>query len=412
MPRSAAWLYAALAVVLVLTAGVVVLLAHTTVWLGGTAQAAEAVVGVDTIPVRITHVGPVSATSKSDDATVSAILADIATFWSQAIPGTFRPLSGSYVSIDSSARSGTSFCVSSPDQIAGNAYYCPTGDAIVYDSAGLIPVLIGHYGLAGLSASFAHEFGHAIQNRIGPTPADRAAQPQLYPSILIEAQGDCAAGAFLGWTVAGHAEHLRVGKSSMVRAVAPVLDFADPVGVSADDPTAHGLALDRLSSLLVGYREGASACHQMKRADLNPTLGRSGLLDTPAAPRFATSKAVLEAASASISAFAASTAGAPARPALAAADDLAAAQQYGQFAQAAALALAVGHRITASAAGAACFTGAWVQSVFGHVSAGTLGSWGGDADEALNMIRARPLVTFEELIAYADGFASGWSACR
>lgn len=75
------------------------------------------------------------------------------------------------------------------------------------------------------------------------------------------------------------------------------------------------------------------------------------------------------------------------------------------------MASATGRSLYGTAAGAACFTGAWVGSVFGSVPAGELGSWPGDADEALDLIRTRPGAGFDELVAYADGFHGGRAAC-
>lgn len=384
--------------------------------IAGSARAAETVLtGAGSAPVR--HVGPSNASTEHDDAVVGAVLADVGAFWTKSLPADFSrpfsPLTGGYVSIDASAPSGSGPCVASPDQIAGNAYYCPGSDAIVYDSAGLVPVLLGHYGVAGLSASFAHEFGHAIQTRIGPTAADRAEHPARYPNLLIEAQGDCYAGSFLAWAVAGSAPHLHLPESSMVRAVAPLLDFRDPVTVRADDPTAHGLGLDRLVALLRGYRDGPNACHALVVTALHPTLGRAGVAPGGATPRFAGTDAAVAAGRRSVDAFASALPGkaSGASSAQPSATDLAAAAPYGQFAEAAALALAVGRSRTGTATGAACFTGAWAASVFGRAARGALGSWAGDADEALDMIRARPAATFAELTGYADGFARGWPAC-
>ncbi len=387
--------------------------------IGGSPLAAESIrtaPGASSITIR--HVGTPTPATVSDDASVAGLLADVNAFWATTLPQVFKrpfvPLAGGYVSIDSTARTGSAWCVSSPDQIAGNAYYCPSGDAIVYDSAGLIPVLLGHYGVAGLTASFAHEFGHAIQARIGPTAAQRSATPTRYPSILIEAQGDCYAGSFLAWTVAGHSTNVRLPESSMVRAVAPLLDFRDPVTVPVDDPTAHGLSVDRLTAILRGYRGGAAACHALTRAEMTPTLGRPGLTTARTSHRYPSLDATLTAARSSIATFAAALPVA-ARSGLTGIQpdeaDLAAAQPYGQFADAATLALATGRSLTGSPTGAACFTGAWTASVFGHSPAGRLGSWAGDADEALDMLRARPTATFDELAGYADGFAGGWSAC-
>jgi hypothetical protein len=40
-----------------------------------------------------------------------------------------------------------------------------------------------------------------------------------------------------------------------------------------------------------------------------------------------------------------------------------------------------------------------------------LGSWPGDADEGLDLVRSRPGATFADAAGYADGFRSGVSVC-
>jgi hypothetical protein len=91
--------------------------------------------------------------------------------------------------------------------------------------------------------------------------------------------------------------------------------------------------------------------------------------------------------------------------------DLDRSASVGQFAAAAAVARATGRSISGSDVGAACFTGAWTASVFGSAPAGALGSWAGDADEAMDLIRSRPGASFDELAAYADGFRGGLAGC-
>ncbi len=367
----------------------------------------------DGVPVKDVTVA--TADRASDDAMVAAVLTDLNTFWSATLPASFgtamTPLAGGYQAVDPGASSfvGSVLCLTTPSEIAGNAYYCPTGDGIVFDSGALVPVLLGHYGPAGLAVAFAHEFGHAIQARIGPTTADRTAHPDTYPSLVIEAQGDCYAGAFLAWAAAGHAPHVHIPASSLVRAVGPILDFSDPETTAVTDPAAHGLALDRLDHLLVGYSSGAPACHALTASTLSTTLGRSGVVP-PSSPRYPSTGAVLAAARTSVTAFAQSATGRAA-----AADptpsDLAAAAPYGQFAQAAALALAEGRVADGRSPATACFLGAWTASVFGHAARDGLGSWAGDADEALNMIRARPGASFAELVGFAEGFGRGIGGC-
>ena len=190
-------------------------------------------------------------------------------------------------------------------------------------------------------------------------------------------------------------------------------DFRDPVTLSPKDPTAHGLGLDRLTSLLHGYRDGADACHALTTDDLDDlTLGRAGVTDAGTAPRFASTDEALAAAAGSVADFA-SAAGLPdtGSPALPDQADLSAAQPYGQFAAATAVALAAGREFSGTDSGAACFAGAWVASVFGTTEAGQLGSWPGDADEALDLIRSGPGATFQQVAAYADGFHGGSARC-
>lgn len=353
-------------------------------------------------------------------ALVGAVLTDLNTFYDRQLPAQVQlpmtRLGGGYQAVDSSAAAfagGSPLCISTPAQIAGNAYFCPTGDGIVFDTGALVPVLLGHYGPAGLMAAFAHEFGHAVQARIGPTAAERSAHPERYPGLLVEAQGDCYAGAFLAWVVTGAAPHLSMTAADLPAAVGPLLDFADPAGLSVADPGAHGLAVDRLTDVLSGWRGGVGACHRLVRSDLHPALGRAGTV-LPGPARFPDDAAVLAAARGSLTSFVAGLpqSGADAGPVSPAADDIAAARPYGQFAVAATLVLAQGRARTGSAAGAACFTGAWTAQVFGSSGPRALGGWATDPDEALDLLRARPGVSATELIGFADGFAHGAASCR
>ena len=349
---------------------------------------------------------------------VAGVLADLESFWdeqfaAQGLTAAARP-AGGYISLDSSAASGSALCIGEPAQITGNAYYCPQGDGIVFDSSALVPVLLGHYGVAGLATAFAHEFGHAVQARIGPTQQEHRDHPARYPAILIEAQADCDAGAFLAWVVAGHSSWVRIPRESLLRAITPVLDFRDAVTLTPSDPTAHGLGLDRLTVLLKGYREGAKACHDLTADSLQLTLGQPGVRSGPAStvPRYASTAQAVAAAGESVSAFARKAGHDLGRGAdLPAAADLQSAGPYGQFAQASAVALAAGRSITGNDSGAACFAGAWAASVFGHAQPGALGSWPGDADEALDLVRSRPGATFEQVAGYADGFHAGIGGC-
>ncbi len=348
--------------------------------------------------------------SADGDRVVAAVLADLSEYWSGSLAAADRPAlrvpAGGIVSMDSLG-SGAALCITDPAQIAGNAFYCPSQDGIIYDSSALVPVLLGAYGSAGLATSFAHEFGHAVQAQVGPTPQDRLADPDRYPAVLIEAQADCAAGAFLAAASSGAAARVHIPPASLVRAVAPLLDFRDAPTVAPTDVTAHGSGLDRLGFVLHGFRDGGMACWAMTTDDLSLTLGRAGTAhaNPTTTPRFDSTDATVTSASETVAAFAGSPAATP-DPA-----DLDRSGSIGQFAAGAAVALATGREVHGTASGAACFTGAWTASVFGSAAPGELGSWSTDADEALDLIRSRPGAGFDELAAYSDGFHAGRAAC-
>lgn len=407
----------------------------------GSASAADYIdVGGKPLPIRRVPADGAGAHSAQEELLISATIEDLTTFWTAQMPALtgrkFVPLKGGITAMDSSAQAGSAPCVGSPGEIVGNAFFCPSDDGIVYDAATLVPVLLHRYGVAGLVTTFAHEFGHAAQAEISQTPGGSADAPSSGSGgsggtahggdLVAEAGADCDAGAFLAWVVAGHAAHVHLGPDALVDAVGPLLDFADPATASATDPSAHGLALDRLSWVLRGYRGGVSTCAAMTVGTLQATLGSVALPvdgtggDGDAAPaqRFTTRHELLSAAEQSIHAFASPAAVTTPDGALEADTQQATASglldtaaSHGQMAQATVLALIVGRQLSGTAVGAACFAGAWVASVFGHAKPGALGSWPGDADEGLSAVRVQPHVTFDDLAAYADGFHRGRDAC-
>ncbi len=497
---------------------------------GGIAVAAERIEPAAGAPVPV-HV--VNGFESSDDLLAAAVFGDLQTFWGAELPrlGTeFEPLRGGYASVDGSGSGSGALCVSPAATLLGNAYYCRADDGIVYDSAALVPVLLDQYGTAGLTASLAHEFGHAVQARSAAPAGSQASTP----AILQEARADCDAGAFLAWlvvadggsavatasgsasngsgtgvtgsattdpetgptgtgtapgpsTTAGsgtvpgpsstaapgtaqatgtssapvstsapsstaapdtgpatsersanassteapsalspgsadsgrpaHAgpagDHVAVHlpASSLLRAVSPLIEFRDPVDTEVTSPQAHGFGLDRLRAALAGIRGGAAACSALTVEGLRLTEGRIRGVDTSKA-RFASGSAVDRAAEESIRAFDptalpnnGSTAASP--------GDLRAAAPFGQFARAATTALAAGDaRFGADRPqAAACYLGAWTGFVYGKADTGQLGSWPGDADEAMDMMRSREGATFEELAAFATGFDEGLPSC-
>lgn len=364
----------------------------------------------------VTGCGPaaptVSAAGRADSA-VTTVLADLEDFWSAAQPALGGPPfvapSGGYHAIDSSSPGPGALCVSRPSRITGNAFYCPDEDGLVWDSAALVPVLYGRGGTGAVAAVFAHEYGHVIQARIGPTPAQRSADPVTYPTLLAETQADCYAGAFLAWVRDGRSTREQLTSDDLLPAVQLLLDFRDPPGMVATDPAAHGRGVDRAAFLLRGLRDGATACRALTTADL-PLDRRT---DNDSQPRFADRSAVLADAAPSVATVVAR--GTSATVAVTPAPDpadLDAAAPYGQFAEATAAALAAGRDATGTATGAACLAGVWTAAVTASPTGGGLGARAVDPDEALDLVRYRPGATFDQLAAFVDGWTGGRAGCR
>jgi predicted metalloprotease len=121
---------------------------------------------------------------------------------------------------------------------------------VAWDDVNLVPGLYDQFGGFTLGIVFAHEFGHAIQERAGTDG----------PAIMRELQADCFAGAWTGDVEAGNAEYFDVGLSDLDTAVAGLLALRDGVGVDAENPAAHGTGFDRIGAFAEGYEQGVERC--------------------------------------------------------------------------------------------------------------------------------------------------------
>lgn len=143
-------------------------------------------------------------------------------------------------------------CVGSAAAVAGQAYYCPTADAVVWDADTLVPRLLRSGGTSGVMVVLAHEVGHAVETRLG-VDAEQAGDPARYPTILVEAMADC----YAGFAVA------TLGPGDRDASLLALAGFRDPLGVEPGDAEAHGNAFDRVGSFQIGYDGGATACAAM-----------------------------------------------------------------------------------------------------------------------------------------------------
>jgi predicted metalloprotease len=153
-------------------------------------------------------------------------------------------------------------CVSRAAELAGQAFYCPAADAVVWDADGLLPDLRERFGPVGVVVVLAHEIGHAVQTRLGVDDA-QARDPQRYPTILLEAMADCYAGVALRHLVEGGSAEVPLSMAERDQALLALVGFRDPIGVLAEDDDAHGNAFDRVSAFQDGYADGAVRCAEM-----------------------------------------------------------------------------------------------------------------------------------------------------
>jgi predicted metalloprotease len=138
------------------------------------------------------------------------------------------------------------------DDIKGNAFYCggQGDDYIAYDAAFLLPRLNKTFGALAPAVVLAHEMGHAIQARAGI----RA------PSVVIELQADCFAGAWVANAQTSAKDPVVIDEPALDSSVRAILALRDQPGTPATNPQAHGLAFDRVNALQTGYEQGAREC--------------------------------------------------------------------------------------------------------------------------------------------------------
>ncbi|MCY1145091.1 neutral zinc metallopeptidase [Actinoplanes sp. Pm04-4] len=144
-----------------------------------------------------------------------------------------------------------------------NAFYCPPDDFIAWDADQLIPELQETYGDLLVGFVMAHEYGHAIQARIGP---------DNQPTVVLEQQADCYAGAWLADVLAGKSTAFKdVTASQLDDTVAGMLSLRDQPGTPALAEGAHGNAFDRIRALQDGVDEGVTTCAGYRARNLPVT---------------------------------------------------------------------------------------------------------------------------------------------
>ncbi len=187
-----------------------------------------------------------SAPSSSSDSTfasdVSIALRVVERYWSSRIVG-FRPVSRVVpYRID-----GELMCGSQPIP-AQNAAYCPIGDFIAYD-VNWSEEVYQELGDAFVFYLLGHEYGHAVQQRLGIN---------YQFTIQQELQADCFAGAYIGDSIRLGYFTLEDGDLDELRS--GLLSVADPDDEPWFKEGAHGSAAQRTGAFFDGYERSLDAC--------------------------------------------------------------------------------------------------------------------------------------------------------
>jgi predicted metalloprotease len=219
----------------------------------------------------------VGATDGPIDTLARNALADLETYWSDTFPDVFgqpfQPLTGGFYSVDPNDIDPSAYpdgigCGTDPRDLENNAFYCsqqgvPNSDSISYDRA-FLGELAARYGEVLPQLVMAHEFGHAVQARVG------------YPetSIATETQADCLAGGWTAWVADGNAEFSSVDTDDLDQLLRGYFLLRDPVGTGTGQQQAHGSYFDRVSAFQEGFDDGAEACRDRFGPDRVFTQGQ------------------------------------------------------------------------------------------------------------------------------------------
>ena len=197
---------------------------------------------------------------------VTSSLKDVERFWTGQFPeiaggAAFQAVRGGYHPYTQT--SPPPDCGGQPFEYQPNAFYCPDGDFIAWDAEQLIPQLQDAFGQLLVGVVMAHEYGHAVQTRLGDT---------RQATVVLEQQADCYAGAWLADVQGGHSRAFKKPTAAQIdNTVAGILMLRDQPGTPALAEGAHGNAFDRVRALQEGVQQGARKCASYRESNLQVT---------------------------------------------------------------------------------------------------------------------------------------------
>lgn len=211
------------------------------------------------------------ATDSDVDLLATAALADLFHYYDEVYPtvfGTSYVPPQNLVSYDAQDPVGTVCGMDTYEFV--NAFYMDDCDTVAWDRGVLLPALSESIGILAAPTVLAHEIGHDIQHQAG-MPADT-------PTMIMEQQADCYAGAYWRWVYDGHSEYFAFNQTEGMRQLLlSLLAVKDPP-MTPDDVQQYGTAdnhgngFDRTYAATLGYIEGPERCSRIDAAEINARL--------------------------------------------------------------------------------------------------------------------------------------------
>lgn len=218
---------------------------------------------------------PADKTPTEYDDEVEAYINDIQNFWRNEYPAIYGEPYQELLNGVHALRPGDSVSPGCGEPrtdyaaVQGNAFYCTDTDFIAYDDEELMPMLVAELGVISIGVVMAHEWGHAIQARIGYEDE----------TIYMEQQADCFAGAWAAHIARGESTEISFSDDELKGALNAMIFVRDPAGTTSElDAGAHGSAFDRVGAFGDGFRNGTARCAEY--VEIKPTVIQFSYLQT------------------------------------------------------------------------------------------------------------------------------------
>lgn len=199
-------------------------------------------------------------------------LSDVDDFWAGQLPAVFgRPFKPASKLTSYDSDGADQRVCAGQESTAGvvNAFYCDLDNSVSWDRGELLPMLVQNFGPLAVTMVLAHEMGHAVQTQLGPLSGINNATP----SIVLEQQADCYAGAFMRYVAEGKAKHFQMSTGDGLNKVLATTFFVrDEPGGSFKGKSAHGNAFDRVFAFQTGFTDGPKRCAQIDVNEINSRI--------------------------------------------------------------------------------------------------------------------------------------------